>query len=255
MTCYTNYDRILYLMRKLFYLFFILLPLTFISCTNAGNTKLSYSDVETIKDTVKEREAQISWTKELEGNRLTENLIDTSKIDKEIKYTHQLAKIQKAKQDPVYPEYPNFGLLDSRLLSFTQKETINNLCEALSSDFYNKPLDYFDNQYIFNLVFFRNEFSEDWKKYFKYDFPQLNPQDEKTAANNPKKSTSKKESTDQAKITPLFTKWQLGEPFIGSEITQVPVRFYCLPGIVDVTLYLNKKNLIYKIEIQRWEKL
>ena len=237
------------LMRKSYALYLIISIILITSCTNSGDSKLSYTDVDTIKEVVKEREAQVSWTRELEGSRLAEPLeSDTELYDKVVIFNHQLAKINKEKIQPVYPEYPDFGSLDTRLLSVNAKETINNFCNAVSTDFYRKPQTYFDNQYIFNLVFFRNDFIDGWKANFKKEFPIENPLK--------KKETSKKENEDEEKEPdPIFTKYLLGEPFLGTEITQVPVRFYCKHGIVDVTLYLNKKNLINQVSINRWEKI
>ncbi len=228
------------IMRKSSFVFFVFILFLSASCSNAGASKLSYTDVDTIKEVVKEREAQVSWTKDIEGELLGQSLApDAALYEKDIKYTHLLAKINKQKLQPVYPEYPEFALLDTRLLPVKAKESVQNFCQALSEDFYNKPQSYFDNSYIFNLVFFRDEFEKDWKEHFGEDFP----------------ITPKKNEGAEVEQSALFTKWLLGEPFIGQEITQVPVRFYCNRGTVDVTLYLNKKTLIYQVSVERWGKI
>lgn len=225
-------------MKKSHFALLLTIPLLLASCSNAGNTKLSYSDVDTIKEIIKDRESQVSWTRALEGSRLDEDISADKEIyDKNIKLNHTIAKLNRAKQNSVFPEFPDFGSLDTRLLSFQTKEAVQKFCKSLSSDFYNQQTS-FDSSYIFNLVFFRNDFIEGWNKNFSEDFPAKKTKDE---------TEEKKEE--------LFTYWLLGEPFIGEEITQVPVRFYCKQGIVDVTLYLNRNNLINQILIDRWEKL
>ena len=224
-------------MRKSCILLSLVFLSAFVACSNAEDTKLSYSDVDTIKALVKDKENQISWTRELEGDLLSESYnLNQDQYDKTITASRLLSKVNNEKNRPVYPEFPDFGLLDTSLLNFSAKETIINFCDALSNDFYTKPQSYFDNSYIFNYVFFRNDFIEDWTNNFSAKFPVKNQ--------NEKKENS-----------PLFTKWILGEPFITSEITQIPVRFYCKHGTVDVTLYLNKKNLIYQISIDRWDRI
>ncbi|MCR4580181.1 MAG: hypothetical protein K5681_07535 [Treponema sp.] len=221
--------------------------LFFISCTNAGASKLSYTDVETIRDSVKDREAQVSWTKELEGSRLNESLNPQEGLySEDIKYSRLIAKVNKANQAAVFPEYPDLGLLDISALNSSAKETIYKFCQALSTDIYTEAQNYFDSSYIFNFVFFRNDFIEGWENNFNESFPVQ------------KEDKSKKKSDEddsQADKISLFSKWILAEPFVGEEITQVPVRFYCKAGTLDVTLYLNKKNLIYQIVIDRWGSL
>ena len=55
----------------------------------------------------------------------------------------------------------------------------------------------------------------------------------------------------------LFSKWTLGEPFIGSEIIQIPVRFYADCGTIDVMMFLSSSgnNEFYQITIDRWQKV
>jgi hypothetical protein len=69
-----------------------------------------------------------------------------------------------------------------------------------------------------------------------------------------KKTESESESETEEGI---FTKWLFGEPFIGSEIIQIPVRFYATCGIIDMTVFLNSSgnNEIYQITINRWKKV
>ena len=49
----------------------------------------------------------------------------------------------------------------------------------------------------------------------------------------------------------------IGQPFTGNDIMQIPVRFYCNYGTIDVTIYMNPNgnNEFYQITIDRWEKV
>ena len=55
----------------------------------------------------------------------------------------------------------------------------------------------------------------------------------------------------------IFSKWIFGQPFTGNDIMQIPVRFYCNYGTIDVTIYMNPNgnNEFYQITIDRWGKV
>ena len=276
----------------------VLLPLMFIfSCNNSSESKLAYADIDTVKETVKQREVEIAWTKELEPGRLSENL-DAGVIfaDENMTADPDLVKIIKDYNNPVYPELLDFGVLDSTSLSYSARERINNFCSSLSLDIYSGPEMYFSNSYIFNYVFFKNDFIGGWLENFDEDYPlteklakenrekrqknkqiedrkKQKEQQEKERAeriangeateedlilqkNETKIEDEKEEIPEVFEEVNIFDKWIIGQPFIGPEIVQVPVRFYCKQGTVDVTLYINqiKQNSIYQITIDRWIK-
>ena len=115
----------------------------------------------------------------------------------------------------------------------------------MSSNIYSGPEKYFYEPYKFNYLFFRNDFIEGWKNYFKKDFPYTLEDTKQTD-----------DEGNPVKIS-LFSKYILGQPFIGAEIISLPVRFYCQEGKIDVTLYISNdnKSLIYQITIDRWVKV
>ncbi len=214
-------------------LIFSLIFLLF-SCKNTAETKLIFNETETIKKNVKEREQGITWTQEIEQERLTEYVPRSSAMfGLEVPYTKELFKITKSMQAAVYPNMEDFGSLNLNNLPPLLKEKINKFCEALSLDKHAGAENYFNRKYIFNYVFFVKELEEGWENNFGQTYPELS-EDEK-----------------------LFTKWTLGEPFIGAEITQIPVRFYTSCGIIDVTLFINSNgnNELYQISINRWKKV
>ena len=204
------------------------------SCKNTSETKLVYNDNDTIKQAVKEKEQGITWTQELEKDRLSQT-INRNQIELglEVPYSKEIYKISKTNQNPVYPEFSDFGSLDTRNIRPSLKEKMNNFCSSLSAENHSGADSYFNRKYIFNYVFFIKDLEEGWKINFNQEYPEKIDEDG------------------------LFTKWTFGEPFIGSEIMQIPVRFYTTCGIIDITVFLNSSgnNEFYQITINRWKKV
>ena len=222
----------------------ILAAVSIISCKNTSETKLAYTESDTIKKSVKEKEHGITWTQELEAERLSEPISRSSmELGFDVLYSKDLFKISKQKQKAVYPELSDFGSLDTRNLRPSVKEKLNNFCTSLSSENHSGADAFFSRKYIFNYVFFVNDLEKGWKTNFGTDYPK------NTAVEQTEQTNSDEFTT--------FIKWTFGEPFVGSEIIQIPVRFYATCGIIDVTVFLNSNgnNEIYQITIDRWKKV
>ena len=190
-----------------------------------------YTESNTIKQSVKDKEQDITWTLELEGERLTKVINRNSLvIGSDVPYTKDIFKISKDNHSPVYPLAGDFGSLDTRNLSSSVKDKLNTFCQALGAEGYSGADSVFSRKYIFNYVFFINDFEEGWKKNFSKDIPA------------PEKR---------------FKKWIYGEPFNGAEIIQIPVRFFSDYGTIDMTVFLNANgnNEFYQITIDRWQKV
>ena len=227
-----------------FSVFFII---SIIACNNSAETKLVYTENDTIKQSVKEREQGITWTQELEKERLTTRITRSSmEIGSDVPYNKELFKISKTMQAPVYPDLNDFGSLDTRNIRESVKDKMNNFCSNLSLENHTGADSFFSKKYIFNYVFFIKELEESWKTNFNEEYP-------KSAL--PEKKVEEDGAEEPA--PGIFTKWTFGEPFIGSEIMQIPVRFYATCGIIDVTVFLNSSgnNEFYQITINRWKKV
>ena len=201
------------------------------SCSNSQESKLVYTENDTIKKSVKEKEQGITWTQELEGEILSERINRGSmELGSDVAFTKDLFKINPKLQQPVYPSYNDFGSLDTSNLRPTVKEKLNLFCTAFSADKHEGADNYFSRKYIFNYVFFVNDLEEGWKKNLGKEYPET---------------------------FPVFTKWTFGQPFNGSDIIQIPVRFYADCGTIDVTMFLNANgnNELYQITIDRWKKV
>ena len=221
------------------------------SCKNTSETKLVYTESDTIKKSVKEKEQGITWTQELEAQRLTEKISRSSmKLGPDVVYSKDLFKISNTNKAPVYPELSDFGSLDTRNLRTSVKDKLTNFCKSFSTENHSGAESYFNRKYLFNYVFLVNELEDGWKTNFGTDYPKEKKEEAKSS-----KSEAKQEEKTEA--PGIFTKWTFGEPFVGSEIIQIPVRFYATCGIIDVTVYLNSSgnNEIYQITIDRWKKV
>lgn len=200
------------------------------SCSNTQESKLVYTESNTIKQSVKEKEQEITWTAELEGERLTKRINRNSiTIGNDVTYNKDLFKISQKSQNPVFPSITDFGSLDTSRLNPSVKEKVTNFCNSFNSTDFGNSENYFSNKYLFNYVFFLKDFEDGWKANFSETLPEKN----------------------------LYNKWILGEPFNGADIIQIPVRFYTTYGTIDVVLFLNSSgnNEFYQITIDRWQKV
>jgi len=203
-----------------------------LSCKNASESKLEYSENQTIKSQVQNKEDKITWTLELEPDRLTRSLSkDKLMISPDVLFSTDILKISDAFQKPVFPELSDFGKLRTVEFQNQLESRIDDFCSKFSENKIIELQSFFNNPYIFNYVFFVKDLKEGWKLNFEQEYP---------------------EEAEQ-----LFTKWIFGEPFMGSQIIQLPLRFYCDYGTIDVTIYIdsNENHGFYQILIDRWGKI
>ena len=224
------------LLKKLFSLKNIVFPFSvilicLISCSNTQESKLVYNaESDTIKQSVKDKEQGITWTQELEEERLSQRINrDSMELGADVAYNQEVYKISKKNQNPVYPSLSDFGSLDTSNLRNSVKQKLNSFCEVFADSEKSGADSYFSRKYIFNYVFFVNDLKDGWKKHFDKAYPE--------------KSN-------------IFNKWTFGEPFNGADIIQIPVRFYADCGTIDVTVFLSStgNNEFYQITIDRWQK-
>lgn len=238
-------------------LFISLLTILFISCSDAPENKLSYTDVDTIKDVVLIREADVTWTKEIEGGVLTKTFPQVP-VSTDVTCNVETVQVLPSYKKSIYPSLGEFGSLNTSAFSENQRKNIEDFCKALSENVFTGGDAFFQSKYAFNYFFFKKELQDKWEEKFEVSFP-LKPEDfetqNETEADKSEKSDEVKESEDN-KPEPLFSKWIIGEPFLGDSLGEIPVRFFCNNGTIDVTIYINpnSENSIYQITIDRWGK-
>ena len=223
------------LLKKTFHFFIILssvlsVMLILFSCKNAQESSAVVTENNTIKKAVQDKELEITWTQELENDRLSQVINRNSmQLGPDVPYNKDLYKIAGS-DTPVYPSIAGFGSLDTSNMYISVRDKLNQFCEAFCEPDHTGAEEVFSQKYIFNYVFFVKDFEDGWKKHF---------------------------GTDEISEEGYFTKWIYGEPFNGSDIIQIPVRFYADCGTIDVTVFLNSRgnNEFYQITIDRWQKV
>ena len=138
----------------------VFLPLLF-SCNNSSAGKLAYTDTETVRSSIERKESEISWTKEMEGDLLSTRHDKNEMIDNmAITFTPDIAKILLEYNQPQYPEFEDFGKLDVSNCSDDCLRKIEEFLTLISEDIYSNADSYFNNDYVFNFIFFRKELIE-----------------------------------------------------------------------------------------------
>lgn len=235
---------------------FILFSILFLSCKNTTESKLVYTENDTIKKEIKGREGNITWTFDIEEERLSTNISRSAwPVTENVPFSPDYLRISKKFQKAVFPELLDFGSLDTSSMRPSVKEKINNFCTKLSSSPMAEAASFFSNKYIFNYVFFRQELEDLWKTNFKQKLPVIEKK-KNTESSDDSNDKEKEEVPEEPEIN-IFSKWIIGQPFTGNDIIQIPVRFFCNYGTIDVTIYMNPNgnNEFYQITIDRWEKV
>ena len=225
------------------------------SCKNTTESKLIYADNDTIKEQIKSREQTITWTFDIEPERLSTDISRSVwPVAQDVPFNPDYFRLSKKFQKPVFPELLDFGSLDTSSIKPSVKEKLNNFCTKLSTAPVPEAASYFSSKYIFSYVFFRKDLEKGWADNFKKEIPVI--QKKKVEASADDEEQSKEKEPEEPEIT-IFDKWMIGEPFIGNDIMQIPVRFYCNYGTIDVTIYMNPNgnNEFYQITIDRWGKV
>lgn len=241
-------------MKNCFFIILLLFSLFTISCSNNQSSLITYDEENTLKININERAENIIWTKEIEGDLLTEN-IKKNHLVLNNTLSPTIMNVLSNQYDAVYPFFEDFGNLDTRNLSNDVRTYMNDFCESLSENVYSVNDSFFSNDFIFTYVFFIDELSKNWNKYYHTEFPVLKPE---TKMQNDSSFFLESEAEDFENTknkAKLFTSWIFGEPFNGDDYIQIPVRFFTRKGNIDTVICLTNTSpfKIFNIEIKKWE--
>lgn len=212
------------MLKKVFCLIFAIF--IFFSCANSSQNEIENPVAEKneylIKNS-KNRESQIVWTRELEAVRLVQNIGQDVAISSAIKLNPKIIDVSNIQSEPIYPFLQDFGSLDLskvpvELLDFVKSVSnsiqIFSLSEIKISSIAKE-----------SLIYFSNDIKNKYKSNFKKDFPELNPEIQKSE--KPEK---------------IFSSYLIGTPLLRNDCQIVPVRFYEKSEFVDVNLYIKKDS-------------
>lgn len=209
--------------------FFIILGtcILFSSCKKNKKDIIIINEEETIKKTIENKENSIFWTEAYEENILTEAII-TPEILENIPLSVGTINAVPGLVTPIYPEINELGSLDNSDISKEVVTFVNRICNQIKNDPQKNMEQFFDENYIFNYVFFRTDLKDNWEKLFHTKYPSGR----------------------------LFNKFYAGRINEGFDLTQVVCRFYTDINYIDITLFIsqNEKKLNLKqIEIN-WDR-
>lgn len=224
-----------------FLVFFLILSIPsalLISCSQGHSSEIVYLNEDTLRSLTEEKERNLVWTRELESVRLLRDISKNKAVDENSKLsTVMLCAVHgDYLPDPIYPELPGFGSLDTSSLSKEHRAFFDEFSEQISM--WKFPEERVEKNSLFFLALFKSDVENGWKDFFGTDFPL----EEK----NESQKTDKKEAR-------LFTSWLYGKPFVDEDSILVPVRFFCAEGSVDVRLCSSKeKPIIDQIAVIKW---
>ena len=207
------------------------LLLTAVSCANSHTVILSDNAGETLRSQSDKKNREILWTRELESMRLVQDITHTDSVDKAVKLTPKSIVVSSVQARPVYPFIDGFGSLDTSLITQDIRNVLDTFCRNVSTGL-NADMCMADGC-LYSYVLFTDDLKSGWKSSFEEDIPEV------------------------SENVPLFTRMIYGAPFIDAADYEIPVRFECSEGYIDILLYFEKKGSDYKInqiEIQKWGK-
>lgn len=233
-------------MKKLSISLLTVLLFFMVACSPNSTGITVYEENDTLRTYIKNKESQILWTKALNEKALTYDIAVIEGISDTSNCTLDGLKTLRNFSAPVYPYLKDFAKLDLAELPVDQLNFTNEIVETLLKGFDFSLAPFFQESYIFNCVFFMEDYRAAIQELFSTDKKVLNRISRKE--NN--------ESSENEEIENLFSKYYVGQPAIGYNITQVPVRLVSKYGYIDLELLLSTENEIklIKIDIIKMEK-
>jgi len=221
-----------------FSILFTVIVLGITGCSSKDKKSDSDSDL-TLRAQSEKRFKEIEWTDPIEKDRLTQNISTTQTIADTIKLTPVIFLCGNFAKtiEPVYPNLDGFGNLDISDLPDEIKLSVTSFSENLCTGSANDELMMAGS--VYELALFESDLKNEWKNVFLEEFPS--PPEEKSAG---EKSS---ESGEEEKPKYVFDSYIIGNGFEQNSLYELPVRFKCTRGFVDVMLYYYRERVDWKI--------
>lgn len=203
-----------------------MLPLCMASCADGRKSFDKNMPMEngmtTLRAESEKRSSDTSWTRELEGERLANDVQNplAQGAESKVSATPEIAALFLSKNS-VYPILPDFGSLDISSFTPDVRRLIDDFCEKIleggaASNF----SDIISDDAVFSLVFFLHDINE-----IKSTVRPKSADDE----NDARVGEMAEEAADKtvAEATDdFFTSYIIGAPYIIEDGMEIPVRFY-----------------------------
>lgn len=212
-------------MKRFFFLG--LLAFVIFSCSN-NSGKVELVDIDnTLASQITKLENNAKWTKEIEGDLLTKELplIEGLELNSPVSVSSVNA-LQNFKSC-AYPEIADLGSLDTTQMPAALYTTIRKICNIIIRNPSEGLQNYFQNEYLFYYVLFKNDLKDQWNKNFNQKYPEKN----------------------------LFSTYYIAAPVYNFDLIQVPVIFYSNYGTVIFVFNIEIIEKEYKlklIELKNW---
>ncbi len=146
---------------------FSLLFFMIISCSNP-NDIIIQEDTSNLKSIAQSYEKKISWSQELEHNRLNQKIPSVNGIDKSIKLTpvNILFSLEEKEVELLYPELKGLGKINLSALNEEQYEVLDKFCSAVVEDKNIEP--YISTESFYTIVLFNYDLEQYSLKFSSY---------------------------------------------------------------------------------------
>lgn len=221
-----------------FSILFTVIVLGITGCSSKDKKSDSDSNL-TLRAQSEKRFKEIEWTDPIEKDRLTQNISTTQTIADTIKLTPVIFLCSNYAKtiEPVYPNLDGFGNLDISDLPDEIKLSVTSFSENLCTGSANDELMMAGS--VYELALFESDLKNEWKNVFLEEFPS--PPEEKSA------DEKSSESAEEEKPKYVFDSYIIGNGFEQNSLYELPVRFKCTRGFVDVMLYYYRERVDWKI--------
>lgn len=223
-------------MKRFFFLSLIPIFLL-VSCANKQSDIISFEENDTIKSVITSKEAEVTWSKELEGEILSEKIDSKEGVDSRVSLTPEVLSLIEPSEKKIYPSLPDFTLLDVSDMNKTVLKNITGFCDKFIANINKGPQQLFNQDYLFSYVFFKESLFENWNLMFDNNFP-----------------CTFEELNDSSRKIKLFDSYDIGKQKESFDFIEVPVRMYNKYGYADIIIYVERTTeyMINEIELTGW---
>ncbi|MDE5898227.1 MAG: hypothetical protein K2H09_03055 [Treponemataceae bacterium] len=212
----------------------------FAACSNGQNAEISYINDETIRSAADAKEGATLWTRELESVRLLRDIAKAPFAADTVSLSPTSVAAADVGRPFIFPRLPGFGSLDTTLLSTELADFLNAFCASAAKWQFSAAQ--FEPEALFSLILFRHDVQTAWQDKFGVPFPP--------------ESHAAEEGADEQPSHAVFDSWIFGKPFIDGSDFEIPVRFICKSGFIDVSVFIAQKTDFYinQLQILKWGK-
>lgn len=223
-------------MKKITYVL-LAVSLLFVSCKHKQKDIVSIEEDKTIKNLIATKESETLWTREIEGEILTENISQFNNINTGIQLTPEVVSAGTIMPEKVYPSIKDFYVLDTSTIDKVLLKNLKTFGDGICKNINKGQEKLFNKNLKFTYVFFKESLQENWESIFNETCPY----------------TFDEMVYGEKKIE-IFDKYLIGKEYAGKDFIEVPVRLYKQNKYIDIMIYVeeSKDFLFSNIEIKNW---